>query len=53
MTASRYIYGNLRLEMVRKGVTYQDLADALGVRHGTISDKMNGKSDFWYHEAAS
>jgi transcriptional regulator with XRE-family HTH domain len=52
MTASRYIYGNLRLEMVRKGVTYQDLADALGVRHGTISDKMNGKSDFWYHEAA-
>jgi transcriptional regulator with XRE-family HTH domain len=48
---SRHIYGNLRAEMVRKGLTFQNLAETLDVRHGTISDKMNGKSEFWYSEA--
>ncbi|MDT1950095.1 helix-turn-helix domain-containing protein [Carnobacterium divergens] len=41
------------LEKVRKqkGVTLTDMADLLHVRYQTISDKINGVSDFKFSEA--
>ena len=42
---------NLRAEMARKNITMMDLANLLGVRHATISDKINGKYRFYYEEA--
>lgn len=41
------------LEKVRKEkkVTLVDMADLLGVRYQTISDKIEGKSDFKFGEA--
>ena len=45
------MHNNLRAEMARKGLTMSDLADLLGVRHATISDKINGKFRFYYDEA--
>lgn len=43
------------LENVResKKVTITAMADHLGVRYQTISDKINGKSDFKFGEAAA
>lgn len=42
---------NLRAEMAREGVTMVDISKALGLRYATISDKINGKSRFYYDEA--
>jgi len=41
------------LEKVRKdkNVTLTDMADAIKVRYQTISDKINGDSDFKFNEA--
>lgn len=47
------LYPNLRAEMARLGVTITMLAELLGVRINTISDKMTGKieSGFTLKEA--
>lgn len=42
---------NLRAEMARYGVTIGDIADFLGVRYATVSDKINGRYRFYYDEA--
>ncbi|MDT0715409.1 helix-turn-helix transcriptional regulator [Staphylococcus chromogenes] len=41
------------LEKVRKdkGVSLVDIADLLGLRYQTVSDKINGASDFKFGEA--
>lgn len=41
------------LEDVRqnKNVSLVDMADLLGVKYQTVSDKINGKSDFKFGEA--
>ncbi|UTH01664.1 helix-turn-helix transcriptional regulator [Macrococcoides canis] len=41
------------LEKVRKekGVSLVDIADTLKVRYQTVSDKINGKSEFKFGEA--
>jgi hypothetical protein len=44
-------YKNLRAEMARNGVTVGQLAASLGVRFATVSDKLNGRSRFFYDEA--
>ncbi|RKO63229.1 helix-turn-helix domain-containing protein [Caldibacillus debilis] len=44
-------YKNLRAEMARNGVTIRQIADLLGVRFATISDKLNGRSRFFCDEA--
>ena len=52
-TLEKPLYPNLRAEMARKGVTATMLADHLGVRINTISDKMTGKIEtgFTFKEA--
>lgn len=45
------MYSNLRAEMARKGIKVKDLAELLGVRRTTVSDKINGKYRFYYDEA--
>lgn len=45
------MYKNLKAEMARLGITQQNIADCLQVRNATISDKINGKSRFYYDEA--
>lgn len=42
---------NLEDVRKRKKVTLVDMADLLGVRYQTISDKIDGKSDFKFSEA--
>ncbi|WP_260506970.1 MULTISPECIES: XRE family transcriptional regulator [Brevibacillus] len=37
--------------MARRGITIRQLAESLGVRFATISDKLNGKSRFFCDEA--
>lgn len=44
------MYRNLRAEMARQGVTVGDIAEALGVRKATASDKLNGRYRFYFDE---
>jgi transcriptional regulator with XRE-family HTH domain len=44
------MYRNLKAEMARNEITLSDLAEVLGVRYATVSDKMNGKYRFYYDE---
>lgn len=44
-------YKNLRAEMARHGVTVRQIAELLGVRFATVSDKLNGRSRFFTDEA--
>lgn len=43
-------YKNLRAEMARNGVTIKQIAESLGVRFATVSDKLNGRSRFFCDE---
>lgn len=45
------MYCNLKAEMARKGIKVKDIADLLGVRRATASDKINGKYRFYCDEA--
>ena len=44
-------YPNLKAEMARKNVMNKDIAELLGVRLATITDKMAVRSDFTVSEA--
>lgn len=37
---------NLKLEMMKKGVTAKDLSIKIGISNKTYSNKMNGHSEF-------
>lgn len=41
----------LRGEMAKYGLTVADMAKELGVSHATMSNKLNGKTDFTLTEA--
>ena len=45
------MYKNLEAEMVRKGISRKDIADVLGVRYGTVIEKLSGKYEFKLKEA--
>lgn len=45
------MHKNLRSEMTRKGITLVDISEFLGLRYGTVVDKVNGKYRFYYKEA--
>ena len=45
------MYKNLEAEMVRKGVTRKDIAGILGLRYGTVVEKLSGKYEFKLKEA--
>lgn len=45
------MHKNLRAEMTRKGITLLDISEFLGLRYGTVMDKVNGKYRFYYSEA--
>ena len=42
---------NLEEVRKKKNVSLVDMADLLGVKYQTISEKINGKSDFKFGEA--
>lgn len=42
---------NLEKARKEKNVTLADMADAIHVRYQTVSDKINGESDFKFNEA--
>lgn len=44
------MFFNLNAEMARSKLTQSDLARVLNLNSSTISDKMNGKRDFWLLE---
>lgn len=45
------MFRNLKAEMVRTGITKKDIAKLLGLRYGTVIDKLNGKYPFKLDEA--
>lgn len=44
------MYRNLKAEKARNNVTNEKIATCLGVRKATISDKLNGRSRFFFDE---
>lgn len=40
------MYKNLKAEIVRAGMSNQEMADAIGVRYGTLWRLLNGKQQF-------
>lgn len=40
------MFPNLKAEMARNKITQSELAEILGITVGTMSLKLNGKSDF-------
>lgn len=44
------MYPNLEAELARNGVTQLKIAEILNIRECTVSDKMNGKTDFKLQE---
>lgn len=42
---------NLRGEMVRKGITIEELARFLGIHRNSVSNKINGETPFSVDEA--
>lgn len=45
------MYRNLSNVMKQKNITATQIAELLGVRLATVSDKINGKSRFYFEEA--
>ncbi|WP_274316312.1 helix-turn-helix domain-containing protein [Staphylococcus hyicus] len=45
------MFANLEKVRKDKGVSLVDIADLLGLRYQTVSDKINGASDFKFGEA--
>jgi len=45
------MYKNVKAEMSRKGITLEDLAEALGKTVSTVSQKINGKYPITLAEA--
>ena len=45
------MYKNVKAEMSRKGIILEDLAEALGLTIGTVSQKLNGKYPITLNEA--
>ncbi|MGE7951664.1 helix-turn-helix transcriptional regulator [Lysinibacillus xylanilyticus] len=46
-------FPNLEAEMVRLGIQRKDVAERIGVRVATVSDKLNGKYPFTLNEATA
>lgn len=44
-------YNKVKGKIREKGMTYQDVAEKLGLSLVSVSDKINGKSDFLVSEA--
>lgn len=44
-------YNKVKGKIREKGMTYQDVAEKLGLSYVSVSDKINGKSDFLVSEA--
>lgn len=44
-------YGNLKLEMARRGIAIESIAQLLGIHRNSASNKVNGKSSFTIEEA--
>ena len=47
-----HMFRNLSAEMARQGYTIGKLANALGITPGTLSQKLNGKSELTLRQAA-
>ena len=44
------MFANLKAEIARAEITQQDLADAIGISGKSLSNKINGKTDFTHEE---
>lgn len=45
------MYINLLAEMSRKNISRTELADKTGIKYTTLTDKLNGKTNFTVEEA--
>ena len=45
------MYRNLEAEMVREGITKKAMAEELGFRYTTLTEKLKGKYPFRFDEA--
>ena len=48
---TKNVYENMRVEMARRDVSIQDVAETLGVDRSTAGAKLSGKRQFWLQEA--
>lgn len=46
-------YNKVKGKMREMGMTYQDVAEKLGLSRVSLGDKINGKSDFLVSEAVA
>lgn len=46
-------YNKVKGKMREMGMTYQDVAEKLGMSRVSLGDKINGKSDFLVSEAVA
>ncbi|MEA0555598.1 helix-turn-helix transcriptional regulator [Lysinibacillus irui] len=46
-------FPNLEAELARQGIQRKDIAEKIGVRVATVSDKLNGKYPFTLDEATA
>lgn len=44
------MYLNLKCELLKKGITYKQIAKLLGLGEKTIYNKINGNSEFTFSE---
>ena len=47
------MYSNLKKEMEAKGITVDAMARLLGIHRNTMSNKLNGESEFTFEEACT
>lgn len=43
-------YPTLEAEIAKRGIRKKDIAAALGIEPRSLSDKLSGKTDFWWRE---
>lgn len=46
-------YLKLKGKIREKGMTYDDVADEIGLTHTALCNKINGRSDFYISEAVA
>lgn len=45
------MYGNLKYEIIKNGVTQREIAEFLGIHENSIGNKISGDSSFSVEEA--
>lgn len=50
MSENMPFYPTLEAEIAKRGIKKKDIAAALEIKPRSLSDKLSGKTDFWWKE---